>query len=354
MCMKTSAAILDEINEPLVVEELTVPELREGQVLVDVAYSGLCRTQLNEIHGSKGRDRYLPHTLGHEGAGVVRDVGPHVEKVGVGDHVVLTWIKGRGVEALSTVYERDNGTRVNSGAISTLMTLTVASENRLVKIPPAMPLREASLLGCAIPTGAGIVRNTAKMISGSSVAIFGVGGIGLSALLMCKAARARIIIAVDVYGRKLEQARALGATHTFHVGQQDVLSSIRSLTNDRGVDYAIESAGTRQSMEMAFQGVRDQGGLCVLAGNLPAGHQIAIDPFDLIKGKRIVGTWGGETQPDVEIPEYADMYLSGNFDMGALITHEYSLHEVNDAFDTLEQGKAGRVLINMTGTKCDL
>jgi len=316
-----------------------------------MAYSGLCRTQLNEIHGSKGRDRYLPHTLGHEGAGVVREVGPRVEKVNVGDHVVLTWIKGRGADVSATLYERRDGTRVNSGAISTLMTLTVASENRLVKIPATMPLREASLLGCAIPTGAGIVRNTVKMVPGSSVAIFGAGGIGLSALLMCKAARARTIIAVDVYGRKLDQAKALGATHTIHVGQQDVLSTVRSLTNDRGVDYAIESAGTRQSMEIAFQSVRDQGGLCILAGNLPAGHQISIDPFDLIKGKRIVGTWGGETQPDVEIPQYVDMYLSGNFDIGALITHEYSLQEVNHAFDALEQGKAGRILVNMTAER---
>ena len=315
---------------------------------MDVAYSGLCRTQLNEIHGSKGRDRYLPHTLGHEGAGVVREVGPRVGKVSVGDHVVLTWIKGKGAEAPSTLYERRDGTRVNSGAVSTLMTLTVTSENRLVKIPAAMPLREASLLGCAIPTGAGIVRNTVKMVPGCSIAIFGIGGIGLSALLMAKAAQARTIIAVDVYGRKLDQARALGATHTIHVGQQDVLSAIRSLTNDRGVDYAIESAGTRQSMETAFQAVRDHGGLCILAGNLPAGRQISLNPFDLIKGKRIAGTWGGETQPDVEIPGYVDMYLSGNFDVGALITHEYSLQEVNHAFDTLEQGKAGRILINMT------
>lgn len=329
-----------------------MPKLKEGQVLVDIAYSGLCRTQINEIHGSKGKDRYLPHTLGHEGAGVVREVGPRVEKVNVGDHVVLTWIKGGGADVSSVSYERRDGTKVNSGAISTLMTLTVASENRLVKIPGTMPLREASLLGCAIPTGAGIIRNTVKMVPGSSIAIFGVGGIGLSALLMAKAGQARTMIAVDVYGSKLDQARALGATHTIHVGQQDVLSTICSLTNERGVDYAVESAGTRQSMETAFQCVRDQGGLCVLAGNLPAGQQISIDPFDLIKGKRIVGTWGGETQPDAEIPAYVEAYLSGNFDIGALITHEYSLQEVNQAFEALEQGKAGRVLVKMT-TECN-
>jgi S-(hydroxymethyl)glutathione dehydrogenase/alcohol dehydrogenase len=346
--MRTSAAVLNEINTPLAIEELVVPKLREGQVLVDVAYSGLCRTQLNEIHGSKGRDKYVPHTLGHEGAGVVREIGPGVKKVDVGDHVVLTWIKGGGADVPSASYERPDGTKVNSGAISTLITLTVVSENRLVKIPEAMPLREASLLGCAIPTGAGIVRNTVKVVAGSSIAVFGVGGIGLSALLMAKAARAGTIVAVDIYSGKLEQARALGATHTIQIGQQDALSVVRSLTNQRGVDYAIESAGTRQSMETAFQCVRDQGGLCVLAGNLPAGQHISIDPFDLIKGKRIVGSWGGETKPDTDIPDYVDAYLSSNFEIGSLITHEYRLPEVNQAFEALEQGKAGRILVNMT------
>ena len=137
--MKTLAAVLNKIGEPLTVEELTVPQPKAGQVIVDIAYSGVCRTQLNEIHGSKGEDRYLPHTLGHEGAGVVRQVGPGVEKVKAGDHVVLTWIKAAGADVASSQYRRSDGSAVNSGAVSTLMTQTIASENRLVKIAPQMP-----------------------------------------------------------------------------------------------------------------------------------------------------------------------------------------------------------------------
>lgn len=346
--MKTLAAVLNKIGEPLTVEELTVPQPKAGQVIVDIAYSGVCRTQLNEIHGSKGEDRYLPHTLGHEGAGVVRQVGPGVEKVKAGDHVVLTWIKAAGADVASSQYRRSDGSAVNSGAVSTLMTQTIASENRLVKIAPQMPLREASLLGCAVPTGAGTIFNTAKIAAGSSVAVFGVGGIGLSAVLAAKAAKAAIIIAVDVHQHKLGQAIALGATDAVNANEQDALSAIHSITAGRGVDYAIESAGVRQSMETAFQSVCCNGGLCILAGNLPSGQRISIDPFDLIRGKRIIGTWGGETQPDRDIPRYADMYMSGRFDMQKLITHECGLSDVNRAFDDLEQGRAGRILVDMT------
>ncbi len=345
--METLAAVLNRIGEPLTVEELTVPQPQAGQVLVDIAYSGVCRTQLNEIRGSKGHDRFLPHTLGHEGAGVVRQVGHGVEKVKAGDHVVLTWIKASGADVASSQYTRIDGSAVNSGAVSTLMTRTVASENRLVRISPEMPLREASLLGCAIPTGAGTVFNTARIAAASSVAIFGVGGIGLSAVLAAKAVKATIIIAVDIYQHKLSQAIALGATDAINAPEQDALSAIHSITSGRGVDYAIESAGVRQSMETAFQSVRCNGGLCILAGNLPSGQRISIDPFDLIKGKRITGTWGGETQPDRDIPRYADMYMSGGFDMQKLITHECGLSDINRAFDDLEQGRAGRILVDM-------
>jgi len=346
--VKTLAAVLSKIGEPLTVEELTVPQPKAGQVLVDIAYSGVCRTQLNEIRGSKGEDRYLPHTLGHEGAGVVRQVGTGVEKVKAGDHVVLTWIKGRGADVASSQYKRDDGSAVNSGAVSTLMTQTIASENRLVKIAPQMPLREACLLGCAIPTGAGTVFNTARIAAGSSVAVFGVGGIGLSAVLAAQTAKAAVIIAVDIHQHKLNQAMALGATDAVNASEQDALSAIHSITAGRGVDYAIESAGVRQSMETAFQSVCCNGGLCVLAGNLPSGQRISIDPFDLIKGKRITGTWGGETQPDRDIPRYADMYMSGGFDMHKLITHECGLNDINRVFDDLEQGRAGRILVDMT------
>jgi S-(hydroxymethyl)glutathione dehydrogenase/alcohol dehydrogenase len=347
--MKTLAAVLYEINKPLRVEELIIPELKAGQVLVKITYSGVCHSQLNEIHGLKGEDKFLPHTLGHEGSGIVEAIGEGVKKVKIGDYVVLTWIKGNGANIPSTLYKRNDGSIVNSGAISTFLTKAVISENRLVKIPKEMSLREAALLGCAIPTGAGIVMNTAKVLSNNSIAIFGIGGIGLSALLAAKLVGAKVIIIIDVLDHKLKQAIKFGATHTINATKQDVLSEIMNISDNRGVDYAIECAGKKESMKNAFQSVRDNGGLCIIAGNLPEGEQVSINPFDLIKGKRIIGTWGGETQPDHDIPMYVDLYLSGRLDLKSLITHTYSLKDINMALKDLDGGREGRILIDLTG-----
>lgn len=340
-----SAAVLVGTGKPLEIMDLKIPALKPGQVLVRVAYSGICHTQVLEIDGKKGIDRYLPHTLGHEGSGIVVAMGPGVGKVKPGDHVVISWIKGQGAEVPSTVYDSGIG-KINSGAISTFMDYAVISENRLTPMQNEMPLKEAALLGCAIPTGAGIVINTTGLRPGETIAIFGVGGIGTSAVMAADVMGAEKIIAIDIFDHKLEHARSLGATHTINTRNQDCLAEISSITNGIGVDYAIESAGRRETMEMAFRAVRNGGGLCVLAGNLPAGEQISIDPFNLIKGKRIVGTWGGETQPDRDIPLYIDLYLKRKLKLENLITHCYPLHEINQAIDDLKTGKVGRAMID--------
>ncbi len=345
--MKTSAAVLSQINKPLRIEELNIPELKNGQLLVRVAYSSICHSQLNEMRGLKGQDKFLPHTLGHEGSGVVAAVGEGVNKVKVGDKVVLTWIKGSGHEAGPTVYTDNFGKSVNSGAISTFLTLAIIAENRVVKIPDSLSLKDAALLGCAIPTGAGIVINTARISKGNSVAIFGMGGIGFSVLLAAKIKEASTIIAVDISDEKLKKAELLGATHTLNVKNGSLIEGIKNITDGIGVDYAIESAGKKESMECAFKSVRDKGGLCVIAGNLSFGETMQIDPFDLIKGKRIIGTWGGETQPDRDIPIYADWVISGKLNLENLIWRVYELKDINDAVNCFEEGAIGRVLINM-------
>ena len=244
------------------------------------------------------------------------------------------------------MYESDCGL-INSGAISTFLNYAIISENRLTRIKKEMPLKEAALLGCAIPTGAGIVLNSIGLRPGDSIAIFGVGGIGASAVIAADIMAATKIIAIDIFDHKLEHARSLGATHAINIRNQDCLSEIYKITDGKGVDYAIESAGKRETMEMAFRAVRDMGGLCVLAGNLPVGEQISIDPFDLIKGKRIAGTWGGETKPDLDIPLYVNLYLKGRLKLENLITHCYSLDEINTAIEDLKSGKVGRALIDM-------
>jgi S-(hydroxymethyl)glutathione dehydrogenase / alcohol dehydrogenase len=345
--VKTLAAVLVETKQPLKIEELDLPVLKAGQVLVKVAYSGVCHSQLNEVRGLKGEDKFLPHTLGHEGAGVVEDVGPGVNKVSMGDSTILTWIKGKGMDVPSASYLRNDGSKVNSGAISTFMEYAVVSENRLIPVPKEFSLRELPLLGCAIPTGAGIAFNTAKILKGSSVAVFGVGGIGLSAVLGARLREAKSIIAIDSFSHKLDLARDLGATHVINYKEQDVASSIQEITKQAKLDYAIEASGNSEAMELAFQSIRAGGGLCVLAGNLPAGKTISIDPLELIQGKRIVGSWGGETQPDRDIPIYLDLYKAGKLNLSSLITQTYKLEEINQALEELEKGKLGRGLIEM-------
>jgi S-(hydroxymethyl)glutathione dehydrogenase/alcohol dehydrogenase len=229
------------------------------------------------------------------------------------------------------------------------MERAIISENRLVKIPAEISLRSAALLGCALPTGAGIVLNKLKYNSIKSIAIFGVGGIGLSAILAAQTAELPCIIAIDVVDDKLSQAKNLGATHIVNSKQIDAVAEVMKITENKGVDLAIECAGSKQTMEAAFRVTRYNGGSCVLAGNLRHGETIAIDPMDLIRGKKLSGSWGGDTDPDHDIPIYASQYMSGKLKLDQLITHEYKLDQINTACKDLEEKRLGRAVVNMVG-----
>ncbi len=342
--MKAKAAVLYEQNKQLITEEITMPELMEGQVLVKIISTGICRTQINEIKGEKGPDKFLPHTIGHEGAGIVHKVGKNVKKVKAGDHVVLTWIKGIGMDIPSSKYKNNNNIVVNSGAISTFMEYAVISENRLVGIPDDMPFNEAALLGCAIPTGAGIIKNSINLKKDNSVSIFGIGGIGASALLYASAIGCSKIIAIDVNEKKLKFAMDIGATQTINLKTEDVVSRIKEISDNDGTDYTVECSGKKEAMEAAFASINNNGA-AVIAGNLKYDEKISINPFDLILGKKIIGTWGGETKPDIDIPLYVKMFLSGKLKLDKLISHRFRLEEINEAIKLIEKGDVVRAII---------
>lgn len=343
--MKTIAAVLEKQNEPLSIRELEVPALREGQILVQMAYSGLCQSQLNEIKGYKGPDAYLPHTLGHEGSGTVIDIGPNVSKVKIGDSVVLSWLKGAGIEAGGAKY-LDAGRQINSGPISTFLSHAVISENRVIPIPKSMPLKEAALLGCALPTGAGVVFNEMKLQQGQSIALFGLGGIGLSALLAAKHCKAQPIIAIDINQTKLRMASDLGATDLIDASVADPLNEIMKITAEKGVDYSLEAAGKKEVIEMAFKVVKPFGGTCMIAGNLPQTQKIELDPFDFIKGKLLRGTWGGRSNIDLDVQSYVRMYTESKWPIGRLITHEVKIDEINQLCADMNAGLIGRGLVS--------
>lgn len=330
--MKTRAAVLYRLNEPLVIEELEVPALAPGQVLVRLAFTGLCQTQLLEIRGRKGPDAWLPHCLGHEGSGEVVDVGPDVRRVRAGDRVVLSWIKGEGANAPGAKYKNSRGETVNSGQVSTFQTLTVVSENRCTPIPAGLPLDVAALLGCAVPTGAGIVLNEMKAQAGKTLCVVGLGGIGLSAVMAGKMAGCSQVVAVDLQAEKLELALAVGANSVVLASDTAAMEKLVGT-----FDYVVEATGARAAMEMGFRLVKPGGGRLTIAGNLRHGETISIDPFDLIKGKQITGTAGGQTSPGTDFPKYAAAVQSGTMNLKPLISRVGKLEEINALFDALER-----------------
>lgn len=347
--LRMTAAVLTQTDQPLeIISDIALALPQRGQILVKLAYSGVCHSQLMEVRGRRGPDAYLPHLLGHEGSAKVVAIGEGVTKVGSGDLVVLGWIKGSGLDGGGVRYECACLEQpINAGGVTTFNEYALVSENRVVPLPPGIPLDIAVLFGCAVPTGAGIVTNDIKPAAGSTVAVFGLGGIGMSALMATMLFDCAKVIAVDVSEDKLALSRSFGATDSINAKETDPVAAIRALTNGAGVDYAIEASGQAEVIEQAFASVRRGGGTCVFASHPAHGTRIAIDPYELICGKQIRGSWGGSSNPDRDIPMFAKLYLEGKLPLEKLLTHRYRLDQINQALDDMEQHRVGRPLIEI-------
>ena len=280
--MKFKAAILTEIDKPLEIMDLEVPKLKSGQVLVDILYSSMCGTQINEINGNKGEDKYLPHTLGHEGYGKVTDIAYDVTKVRRGDHVVVTWIKGSGLESANIKYGN-----VNSGKACTLSEYSVVSENRLVPFKVLEHLEEyAPLLGCCIPTGAGVVEH--QVPRDAKLLVLGLGGVGAASCIWAKKKFLK-----GIYGHDISESR------------KKILQFANvEEYNSNEVNYVIDATGNINAFHYGWECLSPDGTMIVV-GNPPKNTEICIDPFDLIFGKSLEGSAGGGTNPDIDIPNYA-------------------------------------------------
>jgi S-(hydroxymethyl)glutathione dehydrogenase / alcohol dehydrogenase len=343
--MKTQAALLVQTGQPLVLADIETPALKPGQVLVEVAYSGACGTQVMEWRGDKGEDKWVPHCLGHEGTGTVLEVGSAVTKVKVGDKVVLSWIKGSGIEAGGAVYDWD-GKKVNAGGVTTFQRHSVVSENRLTLLPPDLPMDIAVLLGCAAPTGMGAVYNVLKVQPGDAVAVFGTGGIGLNALMAAALAGAMPVIGIDPNPTRRALAKTYGATHVIDAAG-DVLAEIKKIV-PQGVDLAVESSGIPAVMEQAINSTRQQGGRAVVIGNAKHGATLPLNPGVFNQGKSLLGTWGGDSVPDRDYGRYGRLLSSGRFPVRDLLSKPYSLAQADQALQDLAAGKVGRPLIDMS------
>ncbi|MEJ6473061.1 zinc-binding dehydrogenase [Pseudoalteromonas piscicida] len=340
------AAVLFKTGEPLqIVDGLVAPTLKSGQVKVDIIYSGLCHSQLMEVRGMRGEDKYLPHLLGHEGVGRVKEIGPDVTKVSVDDTVVLGWIKGEGLDASGGIYHL-NQEPINAGGVTTFSQESIVSENRVVKLPLGIPLKLAVLLGCALPTGAGLVLNQLKPKENSSFAVFGLGGVGLSALMTATLFKPKMLVAVDIENDKLNLAKKMGATHCLNASSPDYLKELHKLSNG-GFDYTIEAGGSCKTIEEAFEVTRDNGGRCIFASHPKEGEKISLEPHAFHRGKKISGSWGGNSRPDVDIPKLVKLYQIHNLPWESLLSNSYKLEQINEALNDLEARRITRALIEI-------
>jgi S-(hydroxymethyl)glutathione dehydrogenase/alcohol dehydrogenase len=338
------AAVLEASRQPLVLGTVTWDgPLERGQVLVQVRYSGICGKQLEEIDGARGPDPFLPHLLGHEGSGIVTATGPGVRKVRPGDAVVLHWLKGSGLDAATPVYRQD-GRRIQAGWVTTFNEYAVVPENRVTPVPDGTDLAQACLLGCAVTTGVGAVLKELRHRPGTSLAVFGCGGVGLNAVQGAALACARPIIAVDPNPRSLALARALGATHLVDSRTTNPVQAIRELTGGLGARSVVVAVGHPGAIEAAVESASAPGTV-LLAGVPPAGARIQVDPGPLHGGRTITGSHGGGTAPDQDIPAYLALHAQGRLKLKELVSGEVPLERINDAICSLRTGTPGRLVI---------
>ncbi len=371
--MKSKAAIFEDIGKPLIVDEVEVGAPQKGEVLVRLEATGLCHTEIWYMGGGDQVDyeQLSPRILGHEGGGVVQEIGPGVRGLKPGDKVVPLYIsecgacpeckspetnlcsylddKGyyEGVMPDGTPRFRWRGRNVyHFMGTSTFAEYTVVPEVALAKVRADAPLDRVCLLGCAITTGVGAVLWTARTHAGASVAVFGCGPIGLNVVQGARLALAEKIIAVDLKPERLEKAKSLGATHLINAGDHggNATAAVKELTGG-GADYAFEATGNTTVMRQAFEAVRYGGGTCCLIGVAKTGEVLSVVPRMLIAGRRLTGTAFGNCKGRTQLPWLVDWYMDGRLKIDELVTKEIRLDQINDAFEWMKQDQGYRYVV---------
>ena len=368
--IRCKAAVAWGPNQKLIIEDIDVMPPKAGEVLVRNIATGVCHTDAYTLSGADSEGKF-PCILGHEGGGIVEQVGDGVHSVAVGDHVIPLYTpecgeckfcvsgktnlcqkiratQGQGLMPDGTVrFYKDGQPIYHYMGTSTFSEYTVLPEISLAKINPEADLKEVCLLGCGVTTGMGAVMNTAKVQPGDSVAIFGLGGIGLSAVIGAAMAKASRIIAIDVNESKFELAKELGATDC--INPKNIEGSIQdyivSLT-DGGVDFSFECIGNVDVMRSALECCHKGWGESIIIGVAGAGEEISTRPFQLVTGRVWRGTAFGGVKGRSELPNYVERYMAGEFKLNDFITHTMSLDNINDAFDLMHEGKSIRSVIH--------
>lgn len=376
--MKTQAATLYEMEtprpyadtRPLVIEDVTLDGPGSDEVLIEIVAAGLCHSDLSVINGA--RPRVTPMVLGHEASGIVRELGPGVSRLKVGDHVVCSYVPmcgacgrcltgapslcepGGRANARGTLltgvrrFRNARGRQLNHHlGVSAFSRYTVVSPRSLVVVDRAMPLDKAALFGCAVATGVGAVVNTARVEPGSAAAVFGLGGVGLSAVMGAKAAGAHPVIAVDVLDAKLRVAEQAGATHGINAVTVDPVEAIRDITRG-GAHYTLECVGNVDVFSQAYAATRVRGSTVCVGLDHPR-RNLTIPAVSVVAEERTVrGAYMGSSVPDRDIPRFMSMYDAGSLPVDLLHTHDIALDDINEAFDRLADGAAIRQIVRFT------
>jgi len=353
MSTKSRAALLVEVNKPLIVDEIGLDDPQGGEILVKLFATGVCHSQLHQIHGTIPGVR-LPGIIGHEGTGVVMKVGSEVTHLKEGDHCMLTWVPRDAQEdsppAPGTQFEWQ-GKQYPAGSCYTWSEHALINEQFVLPMPNDISTASTSIVGCATVTGVGAVMGTAQVKEGQSVAVIGVGGVGINVIAGAKIAGANPIIAVDLVDEKLEFAKEFGATHTINASTSDAVKEIKTLTNG-GADFAFDAIGGPVTTPQSLAAVRsgrlglDRGGVAVVVG-IPQG-EFTIPNFQFPFGeKSLVGSFGGSSHPDVNYPQYINWYQKGELPLDKMVTTTYtSLDDINEAVRALAAGEIrGRSII---------
>ncbi|MEO7743104.1 MAG: zinc-dependent alcohol dehydrogenase family protein [Usitatibacter sp.] len=372
--MKVRAAVLNAMgaehpyakSKPLRIEEVELRDPGPGEVLIRMGAAGLCHSDLSVINGD--RPRPTPMALGHEAAGVVDRLGIGVDDLKVGDHVVLVFVPscghcnpcaegrpalcepGAAANTAGTLLSgerrifRDGKPIHHHMGCSAFAEAAVVSRRSVVRIDPELPLDEAALFGCAVLTGVGAVVNTAQVRAGASVAVVGLGGVGLASILGAVASGARYTVAVDLSDDKLALATKLGATHVFNAADPDLVQKVKDATKG-GVDVAIEMAGSVRAFESAYRITR-RGGTTVTAGLPPPTATWAMPSTNLVAEERTIkGSYIGTCVPSRDLPRYIDLYMQGRLPVDQLLSGRLKLEDINEGFDLLHEGKAVRQVV---------
>ena len=357
------AAILEEANKPLSIEDVDIIDPRPNEVLVRTVCSGVCHSDLHFVDGLWSLP--LPTVLGHEAAGIVEKVGDQISYVKPGDRVIMSFrpfcgscyycLSGRPNLCSDQTHNALAASRLSRGGKPVLQFASVGSfaeymittENGVVKIPEDMPMAEAALIGCGVMTGVGAALYTAKVPGGASVAVIGCGGIGLNIIQGCRLAGAGQIIAIDVVPSKLELATRFGATHTLDANDVDLREAVRELSDGVGVEYAFEAIGSTDCARQAFDITR-AGGTAVIVGMMPQGSEIKVPGPAFLQEKKMIGCMYGSTRFREHMPKLISLFLQGKLDLSSLVSRRLELGGVNEAFRAMKAGEVARSVLDIS------